>query len=68
VNEKIDYALMLAVWIVPFATIPMGLAGLPGSFAPILALTGRLFSRIRAAERCRTGAAPTARPVLAAAG
>jgi hypothetical protein len=50
-NEPVDYALMLAVWIVPFATIPMGLASLPGSFLPILALTARLFWRLRVAEQ-----------------
>jgi len=30
--------------------IPIGLAGLPGSFLPILGLTGRLAWRIRRAE------------------
>ena len=34
-NEPVDYALMLAVWVIPFATIPLGLAHLPGSFLPI---------------------------------
>jgi hypothetical protein len=49
-NDGWDYGLMLAVWALPFATIPIGLAGLPGSFLPILGLTGRLFWRIRRAE------------------
>jgi alpha-1,2-mannosyltransferase len=54
-NDGLDYALMLAVWVLPFATILIGLAGLPGSFLPILALTGRLAWRIR-----RAGTAPYA--------
>ena len=37
------------VWALPFATILMGLVYLPGSFLPILALTARLFWRIRRA-------------------
>ncbi len=45
-----DYTLLLAVWVLPFAAIPIGLAGLPGSFLPILALAGRLLWRIRRAE------------------
>lgn len=49
-NEPVDYALMLAVWVIPFATIPLGLASVPGSFLPILALTGRLFWRIRSQQ------------------
>jgi hypothetical protein len=64
-TEPVDYALMLAVWIVPFATIPMGLAGLPGSFLPILGLTARLFLRLCAGE---PSASPAARPLPAAAG
>jgi alpha-1,2-mannosyltransferase len=54
-NDGLDYTLMLAVWVLPFATIPIGLAGLPGSFLPILALTARLAWRIR-----RAGTAPYA--------
>jgi hypothetical protein len=50
-NDGCDYALMLAVWALPFATILMGLAGLPGSSLPILGLTGRLLWRIGRAER-----------------
>lgn len=49
-NDGLDYALMLAVWVLPFATILIGLAGLPGSFLPILGLTGRLAWRIHRAE------------------
>ena len=45
-----EYALMLTVWALPFVTILMGLAYLPGSFLPILALTARLFWRIRRTE------------------
>jgi hypothetical protein len=49
-SEPLDDALMLAVWAVPFVTIPMGLAHVPGSFLPILGLTARLAWRIRQAE------------------
>jgi hypothetical protein len=50
-NDGWDHALMLAVWALPFVTVLMGIAYLPGSFLPILALTGRLFWRIRRAEQ-----------------
>lgn len=66
-NEPVDYALMLAVWVVPFATIPLGLAAVPGSFLPILALTGRLFWRIRRCEQA-AGAPMAAGPLPAGAG
>jgi alpha-1,2-mannosyltransferase len=46
-NDGWDYTLMLAVWVIPFVTILMGLASLPGSFLPILALAARLFWRIQ---------------------
>ena len=35
-NEPCDWALMLAVWAIPFATVPLGIAGLPVSFLPLL--------------------------------
>jgi hypothetical protein len=66
-NDGLDYALMLAVWVLPFATILIGLAGLPGSFLPILALTGRLAWRIRRADAAPYGTESTpkfARPAL----
>ena len=66
-NDGLDYALMLAVWVLPFATILIGLAGLPGSFLPILALTGRLVWRIHRAETAPYGtetAPKFARPAL----
>ena len=49
-NGRWDYALLLAVWAVPFLTIPMGLAHIPGSFLPILALTARLAWRVVRAD------------------
>jgi hypothetical protein len=49
-NEPLDYTLLLAVWALPFVTIPMGLAGLPGSFLPILGLAARLAWRMHRAE------------------
>lgn len=66
-NDRWDYALMLAVWALPFATILMGLAGLPGSFLPILGLSGRLVWRIRRAETAPYATETTskfARPAL----
>jgi len=46
-NEPLDYWLMLAVWAVPFLTVPMGmLVVLPISFLPILAFGIRLFWRL----------------------
>jgi hypothetical protein len=66
-NDGLDYALMLAVWVLPFATILIGLAGLPGSFLPILALTGRLAWRIHRAETAPYATETTpkfARPAL----
>jgi alpha-1,2-mannosyltransferase len=41
-----DHALMLAVWATPFLTVPLGIAGLPLSFLPILAFGARLLWRI----------------------
>jgi hypothetical protein len=46
-NEPLDYWLMLAVWAVPFLTVPMGMSlVLPISFLPILAFGIRLFWRL----------------------
>jgi alpha-1,2-mannosyltransferase len=46
-NEPLDYWLMLAVWAVPFVTVPMGMSVvLPISFLPILAFGVRLFWRL----------------------
>ena len=53
-NDVWDYALMVTVWVLPFATILIGLAGIPGSFLPILSLTVRLAWRIRRAETYET--------------
>jgi alpha-1,2-mannosyltransferase len=64
-NGRWDYALLLAVWALPFVTILMGLAYLPGSFLPILALTARLAWRIRAEASYVPEATPKfARPAL----
>jgi hypothetical protein len=49
-NDAWDYGLLLAVWAVPFLTVPIGMAGLPLSFLPMLALGGKLLWRIRRAE------------------
>jgi hypothetical protein len=49
-NDAWDYGLLLAVWAVPFLTVPIGMAGLPLSFLPTLALGGKLLWRIRQAE------------------
>ena len=49
-NDAWDYGIMLAVLAVPFLTVPVGMAGLPISFLPILALACRLLWRIRQAD------------------
>jgi hypothetical protein len=49
-NDAWDYGLLLAVWAMPFLTVPIGMAGLPLSFLPMLALGGRLLWRIRKAD------------------
>jgi len=38
----LDYWLILAVWTVPFLTVPLGMADIPGSCLPIAALGARL--------------------------
>jgi hypothetical protein len=64
-NEGWDYTLMLAVWVLPFVTIPLGLAGIPGSSLPILALTARLAWRIHRAEAYMAETTPQfVRPAL----
>jgi hypothetical protein len=67
-NDGWDYALMLAVWALPFVTVLMGIASLPGSFLAVLALTARLFWRIRRAEQAAPAdAAMAAGPLPAGA-
>jgi len=67
-NEPWDTVLMLAVWALPFATILMGLAHVPGSFLPILGLTARLAWRVRKADLPYAAETTTkfARPALQA--
>jgi alpha-1,2-mannosyltransferase len=68
-NDGWDYALMFGVWALPFVTILMGIASLPGSFLPILALTARLFWRLwRAEETAPNADGMIASPVPAGAG
>jgi alpha-1,2-mannosyltransferase len=51
-NKTWDYAAMLAVWAVPFFTVPMGITViLPLSFVPVFALGARLVWRMRQEER-----------------
>jgi hypothetical protein len=45
-NNAWDYGLMLAVWATPLMTVPLGIAGLPVSFLPILGLGARLLWRM----------------------
>ena len=63
-NDAWDYGIMLAVLAVPFLTVPIGMAGLPLSFLPMLALAGRLLWRIRqaASESRPTIAEPAVNP------
>ncbi len=49
-NDAWDFGLMLAVWTVPFLTVPMGIAGIGLSALPILALGGKLLWRIWKSE------------------
>jgi len=49
-NDAWDYGILLAVLAIPFLTVPIGMARLPISFLPMLALAGRLLWRIRQAE------------------
>lgn len=54
-NGPWDYWLMLAVWTIPFLTVPMGISNvLPLSFLPILAFGVRLFWRLWSAEPAAT--------------
>jgi len=50
-NDAWDYGLMLAVWALPLLTVPIGMAGIPLAFLPLLALAGRLLWRIWKAEQ-----------------
>lgn len=57
-NEPLDYWLLLAVWTVPFLTVPLGMASIPASCLPVAALAGRLLWRLqRSSNDCasRTG-------------
>jgi alpha-1,2-mannosyltransferase len=46
-NEALDYWLILAVWTVPFLTVPLGMAGIPASCLPVAALGARLLWRLQ---------------------
>jgi hypothetical protein len=50
-NEAWDYWLLLAVWTVPFLTVPLGMAGIPASCLPVAALGGRLLWRLQRTSR-----------------
>jgi alpha-1,2-mannosyltransferase len=50
-NQPLDWVLMLAVWALPFATVPLGIAGLPLSFLPLLAFGLRLLQRMQNLEK-----------------
>jgi hypothetical protein len=50
-NTGWDYGLMFAVWVLPVATIIVGLAGIPGSGLVLIAFGGRLLWRLRNDER-----------------
>jgi alpha-1,2-mannosyltransferase len=52
-NSAWDYGLMLAVWAAPFLTVPLGIAGLPVSFLPMLTLGARLLWRIAKSQDAR---------------
>ena len=50
-NTGWDYGLMFAVWVLPVATIIVGLAGIPGSGLVLIAFGGRLLWRLHRDER-----------------
>jgi hypothetical protein len=50
-NTGWDYGLMFAVWVLPVATIIVGLAGIPGSGLVLIVFGGRLLWRLRNDER-----------------
>jgi len=50
-NQPLDWVLMLAIWALPFATVPLGIAGLPLSFLPLLAFGLRLLQRMQNLEK-----------------
>jgi len=58
-NEPLDHWLMLAVWTVPFLTVPLGMAGIPASCLPVAALGGRLLWRLRRTSFRSIGPAET---------
>jgi hypothetical protein len=64
-NDAWDYGLMLAVWSLPFLTVPIGMAGLPVAFLPILAFAGRLVWRIWKAGQGAPVTAPLPAPAQA---
>jgi hypothetical protein len=49
-NTAWDWAVMLAVWTTPFLTVPLGIAGLPLSFLPLLAFGATLLWRMRKSQ------------------
>ena len=63
-NERLDYALMLVVWIMPVALIGLGMFLLPGSAASIVAFGARLIWRMWQQER--QGVLAEFRPAVAA--
>jgi hypothetical protein len=62
-NTAWDYAVMLAVWAVPFLTVPLGIAGAPLSFLPVLALGARLLWHLQRVQRLQQ---PAVKPFSAA--
>lgn len=50
-HTRLDYGLMLVVWIMPVLTIPFGMMGIPISFAAVFAFGGRLVWRMWRTER-----------------
>jgi alpha-1,2-mannosyltransferase len=60
-NTAWDWAVMLAVWATPFLTVPLGIAGLPLSFLPLLAFGATLLWRMRKSQDAQSvPAAPLA--------
>jgi hypothetical protein len=53
-NNACDYALMLVIWIIPFLTVPLGIAGVPISSLPMLAFAARALWRMHILQRAQS--------------
>lgn len=54
-NESWDYALMLAVWTLPFTTVALGLSGITVSSIVLIAFAARLVWKLRQSDEVAAG-------------